>query len=103
VGENVQIQDNPEQSRYDLAVDGTSAGFLEYALHGTHVDFLHTEVHDEFAGRGLASELIRSALDDARQRGLRVAPYCPFVRKFIAKHAEYLDLVPEAERARFGL
>ena len=30
-------------------------------------------------------------------------PLCPFVRAYIRDHAEYLDLVPEAERARFEL
>ncbi len=37
------------------------------------------------------------------QRGLRVLPYCPFVRYFIDHHDEYLDLVPREAQARFGL
>jgi hypothetical protein len=32
-----------------------------------------------------------------------VLPHCPFVKSYIAKHPEYLDLVPEAERGGFGL
>lgn len=103
MAEDVHIRDNPDESRYEIRVGDTLAGFLEYSLHGTHSDFLHTEIHDEFGGRGLASELIRFALDDARRRDLRISPYCPFVRKFMAKHTEYVDLVPETERGRFGL
>jgi predicted GNAT family acetyltransferase len=38
-----------------------------------------------------------------RRRGLRVLPFCPFVRSYIARHSEYLDLVPEKQRAAFGL
>ncbi|GAA3480437.1 hypothetical protein GCM10018966_049670 [Streptomyces yanii] len=53
--------------------------------------------------RGLGGLLARGALDDARTRGLRVLPYCPFIRGWIGKHPEYADLVPEASRARFGL
>ena len=31
-------------------------------------------------------------------------PFCPYIAKFIREHAEeYLDLVPEAERAQFNL
>jgi hypothetical protein len=30
-------------------------------------------------------------------------PYCPFVRKFIAKHDEYVALVPAEHREKFGL
>ncbi|MDT4997198.1 MAG: uncharacterized protein QOD45_1266, partial [Pseudonocardiales bacterium] len=65
--------------------------------------FIHTEISPEFGRRGLASELIRAALDSARTRGLQVQPFCPFVRGFIAKHPDYRDLVPSAERERFGL
>jgi len=32
-----------------------------------------------------------------------VLPYCSFVRRWIAEHPEYADLVPERERKRFGL
>jgi uncharacterized protein len=37
--------------------------------------------------------LARFALDDARARGLRVRPDCPFVARFIRAHPEYQDLV----------
>ena len=39
----------------------------------------------------------------ARERGLAVHPDCPFVRGWIAKHPEYVDLVPADEHARYGL
>jgi hypothetical protein len=32
-----------------------------------------------------------------------VLPYCPFVKRFIQRHAEYQDLVPAAERAAFDI
>jgi predicted GNAT family acetyltransferase len=103
MAEDVQVRDNPDESRYEVSVDGRLAGFSEYALHGEDADFLHTEIDDAFSGRGLATHLIRAALDDARARGWRVMPYCRFVRKFIAEHADYVDLVPADQRARFGL
>jgi predicted GNAT family acetyltransferase len=65
--------------------------------------FIHTEIEREYEGRGLATTLIRTALDEMRTRGISVLPYCPFVRGFIAKHSDYLDLVPEQLRPRFGL
>jgi uncharacterized protein len=64
---------------------------------------MHTEVAEKFGGRGLASALIRSALDTVRERGGQVLPYCPFVKAFIQKHPDYADLVPPARRAAFGL
>jgi predicted GNAT family acetyltransferase len=55
--------------------------------------FTHTEVQPEAEGKGVASELIRRALDDVRRRGLSAVPLCPFVRAFIARHPDYQDLV----------
>jgi predicted GNAT family acetyltransferase len=100
---NTTVTDNARESRYEIRFDGARAGFAEYHLHAGVVAFIHTEISPEFGRRGLASELIRAALDSARTRGLQVQPFCPFVRGFIAKHPDYRDLVPSAERERFGL
>jgi uncharacterized protein len=97
------VNDVIERSRYEILVDRQVAGFVEYYLHSGIVALLHTEVADAFGGRGLATELIRWALDDARSRGLRIEPFCPFVRGFIAKNPDYRDLVPDHELTRFHL
>lgn len=101
-----QVRDRPEKSRYEVLAgdDGTeTAGFAEYFLSEGEIAFIHTETDARFAGRGLGGLLARGALDDARARGLRVLPFCPFIRGWIRKHPEYADLVPETSRARFGL
>jgi hypothetical protein len=36
---------------------------------------------------------VRGALEDARQRGLKVVPLCSFVRGYIERHPEMQDLV----------
>ena len=54
---------------------------------------LHTEVLPSFEGKGLGARLVAGALDDIRARGLRVVPFCPFVRAYIRRHPDYADLV----------
>lgn len=99
----MQVRDNPDESRYEIFVGAQPAGFTQYTLHGSEADFTHTEIGEEYGGRGLASQLIRHALDDARARGWQVMPYCRFVRAFIEKNREYVDLVPVQQQGRFGL
>jgi predicted GNAT family acetyltransferase len=99
----VSVSDNAQDSRYEIRVDGELAGFTEYHVHGGVMAFIHTEIDPAFSGRGLASQLIQWALDDARRQGVTVQPFCTFVRKFISEHDDYLDLVRESERERFGL
>jgi predicted GNAT family acetyltransferase len=93
----------PEAKEYVVFVDGQPAGFTEFkALPGV-IEFLHTEIKPDYSGQGLGSQLVRYALDDVRKMGLAALPYCPFVRRFIAEHEEYLDLVPAENRAEFDL
>lgn len=98
------VGDNPEENRYEIHVGDRLAGVGEYELGDGRIAFTHTEVGEEFSGRGLARRLVTEALADSRRRGLAVAPLCTYVRKVIADTPDgYLDLVPASERARFGL
>ena len=63
----------------------------------------HTVIDDAYGGRGLAKILVRAALDQTRAISRPVLPYCKVVRGFIAKHPDYLDLVPADRREEFGL
>jgi len=99
-----EVRDDREHDRYLLSVDGEVVGTLTYQLRPGLIDVIHTEVDPDYGGRGLAGILARAVLDDARARGLAVLPHCPYVARFISGHRdEYLDLVPEADRHRFGL
>jgi uncharacterized protein len=100
----VEVVDEPGRQRFEIRVDGESAGFAEYRRSNGLIAFIHTLIDPRFEGRGLGTRLITEALDRARAAGLAVLPFCPFVRAFIASHAsDYLDLVPEAYRPEFGL
>ena len=98
-----RVVDNPEAGRFEIYADDALAGFVNYERHGSTISFTHTEIDDAFEGRGLGSVLVRRALDTVRAAGQSVLPFCPFVRGYIARHAEYLDLVPPGQRARFEL
>ncbi|WP_432926254.1 GNAT family N-acetyltransferase [Microbispora sp. CA-135349] len=93
-----QVDDNAAASRYEIMLDGVVVGFAQYRLRGGAMVFTHTEVRDEFEGRGLGSRLVRAALDGARAAGLRIVPLCSFVAWYVQKHPEYRDLVDDDYR-----
>lgn len=99
------VIDNSGAERYEIQLDGepAPAGFLRYRLQPGLIELVHTEIDEEFEGRGLGSRLISFALNDARQRGLAVLPSCPFVNDYIRRHRQYVDLVPEGRRKDFEL
>lgn len=87
-----RITDNKAEQEFELTVDGHHA-FAAYQREGDTIVFTHTLVPQAIAGRGIAGKLIRFALDRARDQGLKVVPQCPFVKAYIDKHPEYLDLL----------
>jgi predicted GNAT family acetyltransferase len=87
------VTENEDEGRYEIVVDGEVAGFTQFRVDGDIATFIHTEIDSQYEGQGLASQLIREALDDVRGKGLRVRALCPFVRGFIDKHPEYQDLL----------
>jgi predicted GNAT family acetyltransferase len=97
------VVDRPERHRFEILAGESVAGFADYRLRPGEITFTHTEVDDAYEGKGLGSVLVRHALDAAREQGLAVLPVCPFVRAWIARHPDYVDLVPTTARERYGL
>ncbi|HYN93008.1 MAG TPA: GNAT family N-acetyltransferase [Pilimelia sp.] len=98
-----EVLDVPAYDRYELRVGGDLAGYALYQRTDGVVSVLHTEVEPEYEGRGLGSVLARGVLDGIRAAGESVLPRCPFLRRYLQRHDGYADLVPAADRARFGL
>lgn len=88
----MDVQNNEALSRFETEVEGHTP-FLTYKEKGNSLALLHTDVPAELEGRGVGGSLARAALEYARERGLKVLPYCPFVAAYIEQHPEYAGLV----------
>jgi len=86
------VTDNPALHRFEMAVDGHLAIAVYRRTQGM-VTFLHTEVPAALGGRGIASALIKGALDLIRARGEKVASHCGFTTAYLNKHPEYRNLL----------
>lgn len=89
----ISVTDNIEQARYEARLAGALAGFAAYRVDGSTIVITHTEVEPAREGQGVGSTLVSKALDDVRDRGLRVRPLCSFVRSYIERHPAYQDLL----------
>jgi uncharacterized protein len=77
---------------YDIAVEGKVVGHACIADRADQRVFYHTEVDDEFEGRGLATILIEEALANTRGDGKRIVAVCPTVAKVIERHPEFSQI-----------
>jgi len=87
-----EVIDNKALSRFELSAEGELA-FANYRLTPSTVIITHTETPRNLRGRGIASELVKGALQLIRADGLRVIAGCGFVVDYLQKHPEFADLV----------
>ncbi len=78
--------------RFSVEVSGRRA-VLDYEADGGVLAFTRTFVPPELRGRGLAEQLVRAGLAHARETRQLVRPDCSYVAAFLAKHAEFRDLL----------
>ena len=91
-GTSVPIVRDTDEDRIEITI-GDHTAFLTYHLKTNVLSLIHTEVPPALRGKRLGDELARSVLNDARDQGFTVKPYCPFVAGFISRHPEYAGLV----------
>lgn len=88
------VVDRPERERFETETEHGTA-ILTYERSDRGLALLHTEVPPAAEGRGVGSRLVKAALESARAEGLRVLPFCPFVKTYLERHPEYRDLADE--------
>jgi predicted GNAT family acetyltransferase len=88
-----EVRDNTDANRFEIVVDGTVAGFVDYKRGDGVVDLVHTEIGDAYEGQGLGGKIARGALDLVRSSGAKVTPSCGFIKGWIDKHEDYQDLL----------
>jgi predicted GNAT family acetyltransferase len=70
--------------------------FLAYAPAGNGVlEFYSTYVPPPARGRQVASDLVQTAMDFARERRFRVIPSCWYVQRWVERHPEYQALLAD--------
>jgi uncharacterized protein len=86
------VRDNKDRSRFELDV-GQEVSVANYRLTPSAVIITHTETPRALCGRGIASELVKGALELIRRDGKKVIAGCGFVVEYLDKHPEDADLV----------
>lgn len=81
-----------ENERFVIYLNGNEV-YVEYTLAGKEINLYHTYTHPALRGKGLAAHVVRAAFEFAKENNLKVIPTCSYVQSFIAKSAEYKNLI----------
>lgn len=89
---SLNVTHNTDKNRFEVRIDSLTAE-LVYRLNGNVILFLHTGVPPALEGRGIGSLLVKTGLQYAREKNLKVQSLCWFVSGYIERHPEFQDLV----------
>jgi len=87
-----ELINNKAGGQFEFHIDGVVAK-IGYKIKGDKIYLIHTEVPKAIAGRGVASSLAEKVLSDIKQKGLRLIPLCPFIKKYLQRHTEWDFLI----------
>jgi predicted GNAT family acetyltransferase len=86
------VQHNERESRFEATIDGRLC-VADYRRIGDIMHMTHTSVPPPLEGRGIAAALVAGALDHARRHGLKIAPHCSYVRRYMQRRPDTQDLI----------
>lgn len=89
----IERHDNGSSGEYIAHVADTDAtGKLTWVKRGTARVAEHTLVPAVLRGQGIAAELVKALVADAREQGFRIVPTCSYVAAKFDEHPEWSDL-----------
>ena len=90
----IEHQDKGSEGRYVARIaDSEAEAELTWHARGEGVRVAdHTFTPPPLRGQGIAGELVRALVTDAREHGFRIVPQCPYVRDKFDENPEWSDL-----------
>ena len=94
----VALEEEETRGRFALrqppGPDGEVKGTMTFSRAGNTLWIIdHTEVDASLKGTGAGAALVRAGVEEARRRGIRILPLCPFARSQFGRHLEYQDVL----------
>ncbi|MGV3491706.1 MAG: GNAT family N-acetyltransferase [Devosia sp.] len=92
----VEHEEAGNRGRYVVYLPDGSEGELTYSRRDAATIIAdHTGVPPQYRGQGIADELVKAAMDDARANGGKIVPVCSYVAVQFRRHPEWADLKAE--------
>ncbi|NMA99701.1 MAG: N-acetyltransferase [Phyllobacteriaceae bacterium] len=87
-------EEGPTRGRYVIRLAPGAEAEMTYKKSGDGPMIIdHTGVPPEFEGRGIALQLVKASIADARAQGFKITPVCPYVVVQFRRHPDWGDLL----------
>ncbi|WP_346986338.1 GNAT family N-acetyltransferase [Chryseobacterium sp. POE27] len=90
----VKQNNNEKNGNFEAFIDGNHAGLMTYTWAGEERFIIdHTEVEEDYNGKGVGKEMLLAAVDFARKNSKTIIPLCPFAKATFQKDEEIQDVL----------
>lgn len=91
---SINIQHNKEKKQFIAVIEGRTCT-LAYEVSSDEkiLDYYSTFVPPELRGRHIGDDIVKYALEYAKENNYQIIPSCPFVKRIIDRHPEYKIVV----------
>jgi uncharacterized protein len=89
----VSHRDDGKKGAFYISQNGQELAVLTYVWSGDKFIIDETWVSEILKGQGAGRRLVASAVDFAREKGVKIMPLCPYARSVFEKTIEYRDVL----------
>lgn len=92
---DIQQQQNGAKGSFFIRENDTILAEMTYSMAGDALMIIdHTEVSDALRGKNVGYQLVKKAVEYAREKQIKILPLCPFAKAvFDKKHEEFSDVL----------
>ncbi|MCH7336956.1 GNAT family N-acetyltransferase [Acinetobacter sp. NIPH 2699] len=91
---NIQQVDDAKHGVFKLLDGDVLAGEMAYTWAGDEMLIIdHTDVSDQFRGKGVGRQLLDALVEFVRERQVKVIPLCPFAKSVFDKDPSIHDVL----------
>ncbi len=90
----IQQKDNGERGMFFVEIESKIVAEMVYSWRGNDSIIIeHTEVDESLEGRGVGKQLVKKAVEFAREKGIKIIPMCTFAKSVLKKTSSYSDVL----------
>lgn len=93
MNEDVRLEINDKNGFFYIESNGKKIAKMTFVFSGPNKIIInHTEVNEEYNGKGYGKKMVAKAVEFARNKNIDIVPTCSFVKVLFDKTPEYNDV-----------
>lgn len=89
----IQRDEHGRKGAFYIEENGERIAELSYIKNKGTMTIDHTETAEKLRGEGIGEDMVRAAVEYARENHLKIKPACPYARKVIERTPEFQDVL----------